>query len=178
MVFDNIKYQSLPYLDRYKLLLDIIPQTYRRDLEIVRTAWTTEDKQNMFNRLKRERAEGVVFKNIHARYSAGRPPSGGNQFKCKFYDTASCIVTSVHDVKSSIGLKVYDDSNPVSLVGVPVGNATLYPNSPKVKVGDIVEVKYLYYNEGGSLYQPVLLAVRDDVDHNECTLVKLKRKKD
>ena len=178
MVFDNIKYQYLPYLDRYKLLLDIIPQTYRRDLEIVRTAWTTEDKQNMFNRLKRERAEGVVFKNIHAGYSAGRPASGGNQFKCKFYDTASCIVTSVHDVKSSIGLKVYDDSNPLSLVGVPVGNATLYPNSPKVKVGDIVEVKYLYYNEGGSLYQPVLLGVRDDVEYDECTLAKLKRKKD
>jgi bifunctional non-homologous end joining protein LigD len=128
--------------------------------------------------IKEARAEGVVFKLIDAPYTAGRPASGGDQLKCKFYDTASCIVDSISSVKSSIGLKVYDDSHPVSLVGVSVGNATLYPNSPKVKVGDIVEIKYLYYNEGGSLYQPVLKEVRDDVDASECTLIKLKRKKD
>lgn len=177
MLFDMITEPFLDYKERYdNLLVD----TYYtpKELVVVKTAWETNTKQIMFNRLMNERAEGVVFKKINAPYSAGRPASGGDQFKCKFYETASCIVSSVSDVKSSIGLKVYDDSSPVSLVGVPVGNATLYPNSPKVEVGDVVEIKYLYYNEGGSLYQPVLLAVRDDVYEKECLLKKLKRKKD
>ena len=176
MLFDDLTESYLSYKERYEELNNLVEETI--GLRIVKTAWDTNTKQIMFNRLIAERAEGVVFKNVHAPYSAGRPASGGNQFKCKFYETASCIVDSISSVKSSIGLKVYDDSHPVSLVGVPVGNATLYPNSPTVKVGDIVEIKYLYYNEGGSLYQPVLKEVRDDVDASECTLVKLKRKKD
>jgi bifunctional non-homologous end joining protein LigD len=173
MLFDNITEPNLTYKERFNLLESTSPE-----LKVVKTAWNTNTKQIMFDRLIRERAEGVVFKNIHAPYKPGRPASGGGQYKCKFYESASCIVASVSDIKSSIGLKVYDDSNPVSLVGVPVGNATLYPNSPVVKVGDIVEIKYLYYYEGGSLYQPVLKDVRDDVDASECTLAKLKRKKD
>jgi bifunctional non-homologous end joining protein LigD len=177
MLFDDITEPFLPYKERYQILTLEAYHTMK-ELEVVRTAWNTNTKQIMFNRLIAERAEGVVFKNINAPHTPGRPASGGNQFKCKFYDTASCIVDSISSVKSSIGLKVYDDSHPVSLVGVSVGNATLYPNSPKVKVGDIVEIKYLYYNEGGSLYQPVLKEVRDDVDASECTLIKLKRKKD
>lgn len=176
MLFDDITESYLPYKERYEELNNLVEETI--GLRIVRTAWDTNTKAIMWSRLKRERAEGVVFKNVHAPYSAGRPASGGNQFKCKFYETASCIVDSISSVKSSIGLKVYDDSHPVSLVGVRVGNATLYPNSPAVKIGDIVEIKYLYYNEGGSLYQPVLKEVRDDVDASECTLAKLKRKKD
>jgi len=179
MLFDNITNPDEAYMHRYHKLSKLIGSpTNNIPLKVVTTAWDKNAKLNTFCRLKQERAEGVVFKHISAFYSAGRPASGGSQYKCKFYETASCIVESISSVKNSIGLKVYDDSHPVSLVGVPVGNATLYPNSPKVKIGDIVEIKYLYYNEGGSLYQPVLLAVRDDVDTDECLLSKLKRKKD
>jgi len=177
MLFDDITQPFLSYIERYELLHESV-WSAGDELQVVKTAWKKDTKQIMFNRLINERAEGVVFKKINAPYTAGRPASGGSQFKCKFYDTASCIVESVSSVKNSIGLKVYDDSHPVSLVGVSVGNATLYPNSPKVKVGDIVEIKYLYYNEGGSLYQPVLKEVRDDVYPQECLLSKLKRKKD
>ena len=177
MLFDDITEPFLNYRERYQALC-ILTQDAKEKLEVVKTAWNANTKSIMWTRLQRERAEGVVFKLIDAPYSAGRPASGGSQFKCKFYDTASCIVESVSSVKNSIGLRVFDDSHPISLVGVSVGNATLYPNSPKVEVGDIVEIKYLYYNEGGSLYQPVLKEVRDDVEPHECTLAKLKRKKD
>jgi len=169
MYFDDLSVPDLSYKKRYAGLpltqLNLLP---------VKTAWNTETKTIMFNRMKRERAEGVVFKNIHAPYQAGRPASGGDQFKCKFYESASCIVSSISAVKSSIGIHVFGSDN----LPVAIGNVTLYPNSSSLKVGDIVEVKYLYYNEGGSLYQPVLLAKRNDVDPDECTLAKLKRKKD
>jgi len=37
-------------------------------------------------------------------------------------------------------------------------------------------VRYLYFNDGGSLYQPVLLGERNDLDTNDCGLAALKRK--
>ena len=58
-----------------------------------------------------------------------------------------------------------------------VGDTTVYANSDKVKPGDFVEVKYLYYNPGGALFQPVLLGKRDDVGQEDCTLKQLKPKK-
>ena len=61
---------------------------------------------------------------------------------------------------------------------VEVGNVTVYPNQVMPSVGDIVEVKYLYYYPGGSLYQPVLLGVRDDVEPRECIIEQLKTKQE
>lgn len=174
MLFDDITYDSLPYIERYQNLLRKVVLARDPRMRVVTTAIGTEAKQKLYDELKTIRAEGVVFKDANAPYTPGRPASGGTQYKCKFYDTASCIVSHISSVKSSIGLDVFDEEN----VPVNVGNATLYANSPTVKVGDIVEIKYLYYNEGGSLYQPVLKEVRDDVDAGECTLAKLKRKKD
>jgi hypothetical protein len=38
-----------------------------------------------------------------------------------------------------------------------------------------VEVKYLYMRSaGGALYQPELLAIRTDVDRDECTIDQIK----
>ena len=176
MLFDDITYPNKSYFHRFGILLKLIKsQDYdeNKTLQVVKTAWDKASKQEMFKVLKESNAEGVVFKKIDAPYSPGRPASGGSQFKCKFYESASCIVSSVSDVKNSIALHVLEDNGTI----VPVGNATLYANSPTVKVGNIVEIKYLYYNEGGSLYQPVLLDVRDDVYTDECKLDKLKRKK-
>ena len=181
MIFDDIRASALPYRDRY-----VIIKVHLKNnpiLRVVDTAWTTEDKRQMYNLLKEQRAEGVVFKNIDAEYTPGRPASGGNQFKCKFYETASCVVSSVSDVKSSIAVHVIAPNNLGHPMRVEVGNVTVYPNQKTPYVGAVVEVKYLYYNEGGSLYQPVLLdhngeTVRLDCHPLECTLAKLKRKKD
>ena len=170
MIFDDLTEPSLPYYSRHKKLQD---KLVLKHLIPVETAWTGDGKAAMYKRLVEERAEGVVFKLIYAPYSAGRPASGGAQFKCKFYESASCIVGSVSDVKSSISVQVIDDFGNTH----NVGNVTVYPNQVTPAVGDVVEVKYLYFYPKGSLYQPVLLGVRDDVDQNECLLSKLKIKK-
>jgi bifunctional non-homologous end joining protein LigD len=173
-LFDMISFPHMTYEDRYGMLEDLFDEPRFKHLKVVETAWQETAKRQMFNRLKASKAEGVVFKLKSAPYTAGRPNSYGDQLKCKFYESASCIVTSVSDVKRSIGVSVldYDDSwSPVE-----VGNVTVYPNQDIPKVNDIVEVKYLYYYPNGSLYQPVLLGVRDDVDDKECLLSKLKTK--
>jgi len=170
-LFDMITFPNSRYRDRYNMMKGIVPANLAT-LKIVETGWTTTEKVIMFNRLKLNDAEGVVFKLVDAPYEPGRPSSGGPQLKCKFYESASCIVLSQSKVKSSIAVGVLDDDGNM----VEVGNVTVYPNQVTPIVDAIVEVKYLYYYPNGSLYQPVLLDIRDDIDKNECLLSKLKTK--
>ena len=66
--------------------------------------------------------EGVVFKDMDAPFSAGRPNSGGSQLKFKFVETASFVVTGVNG-KRSVTLALYDGDRLV-----PAGNVTIPPN--------------------------------------------------
>lgn len=125
----------------------------------------------IFTRLKTEGKEGVVFKNIHAPYIPGRPNSGGTQLKYKFCETASFITTKVND-KRSVMLILFDGAKVRS-----AGNVTIPPNHDMPKPGDVVECRYLYaFKESGSIYQPVFLGVRDDIQYTECTTAQLKYK--
>lgn len=125
----------------------------------------------IFTRLKTEGKEGVVFKNKHAPYIPGRPNSGGPQLKYKFCETASFIVTKVND-KRSVMLILFEGEKVRS-----AGNVTIPLNHDMPKPGDVVECRYLYaFKESGSIYQPVFLGVREDMQHTECTTSQLKYK--
>ena len=177
MLFDLLCL-NLTYKERYEELVGMFTDYKFDALRLVETAWTEQEKRAMLKRLIDDNAEGIVFKNIHSLYKPGRPNSGGDQLKFKFCATASCIVVKTNTTKRSISLAVYDDKD---LEDVQVGNCTVYPNQDIPTAGSIVEVKYLYYFPGGSLFQPVLLGTgdctRDDIDAVDCKLSKLKEKK-
>ena len=125
----------------------------------------------IYTRLIAEGKEGVVFKNKNAPYIPGRPNSGGTQLKFKFCETASFIVTKVNE-KRSVMLILFDGDKVR-----PAGNVTIPPKHDMPKPGDVVECRYLYaFKESGSIYQPVFLGVRDDIQHTECTTAQLKYK--
>jgi len=123
-------------------------------------------KEEMYAEFKSSNKEGVVFKKLGARYVPGRPNSGGAQLKFKFYATCSAVVSKVNKQRS-VGL---------SVEGTEIGNVTIPPNHKVPKKGSIVEVRYLYFNKGGALYQPTYLGVRDDLDAADCTMKQLKSK--
>ena len=57
------------------------------------------------------------------------------------------------------------------------GNVTIPPSHSIPKVGEIVEIRYLYaFPESGVLYQPVYLGTRPDLDASECDTNQLKFK--
>lgn len=115
-----------------------------------------------------EGAEGVVFKRLSAPYKPGRPNSGGDQFKYKFVETASVVVTAINACRS-VGIGVWQDEELR-----PAGNVTIPPDAVPA-VGSIVEVRYLYAMPGsGALYQPVYRGERDDITSAECTRSQLK----
>ena len=140
-----------------------------RNVEVVVTAYTAEDKRKLFERVKAEKGEGVVVKRRGTPYTPGKPASGGTHLKFPFLKFATAIVTSLHPTKSSIGISMLDsDGNLVS-----VGNCTIPANKSTPEIGALVEIRYLYAHKGGSLFQPVYQHEREDVSREECTLSTL-----
>lgn len=169
VIFDMIS--NKPYHERYTKLVKTVGDR-NPVLNVCYTAFTTEEKMKFYQELQNRNAEGVVFKRKDSLYSPGRPASYGPCIKFKFKDTASCVVLAQNVGKSSIKLGCVDHHKNL----IAVGNTTVYANQTMPKVGDIVEVEYLYYYKGGSLFQPVLKGIRNDVDKDECTIDKLKLK--
>src|SRR5205814_886060 len=124
------------------------------------------------SKLRGGNREGVVFKRHDAPYRAGRPASGGPWLKHKFTTSGSFIVSTINE-KRSVGLEVSDGKERVQ-----VGNVTVPVNKKVPKLGEIIEVRYLYAFKGGGLFQPVFLYVRDDLEAKDCVLGQLKYKVD
>ena len=162
--------RTLSYGDRYCQLLELIDPKSPRAIRLVPTAFLPEQKREFVQRLRAAGREGVVFKRLDARYTAGRPTNGGPQLKLKFTESASFIVSKVNG-KRSVSLMVFDGEQKV-----PVGNVTIPPNHDVPPVGDIVDVRFLYAYRGGSIFQPVYLGVRDDIRAEECVIGQLKYK--
>ncbi|MDM8559565.1 RNA ligase family protein [Candidatus Parabeggiatoa sp. HSG14] len=166
---DNTDIRTAPYSKR---LLHLKKLGFNGSIIVTETAKTKKEKQQLYDRLKVSGMEGIVFKKSSAPYTAGRPNSGGNQIKFKFYATASVIVTSINQ-KRSVAVAVIADKKQVN-----VGNVTIPPNKEVPVVDSIIEVRYLYAYKGGNLYQPTYLGVRDDISFEDCLISQLKYKKE
>jgi bifunctional non-homologous end joining protein LigD len=160
-----------PYTVRHGHLVDLVDSVPSDSIRYAETATTRTQKLAMLNRLRQERREGIVFKRHTASYIPGRPASGGDQLKLKFTATVSCIVAGANGAKRSVKLDLMDGPQRIG-----VGNVTIPANQSIPAKGQIVEVRYLYAYPAGSLYQPVYLGKRDDVELAACAVSQLKLK--
>ena len=161
---------GLPYTKRYDHARAIVASIASDAIRIVPLASSASEKNDLFKSVKTRNGEGVVFKDKSAPYTKGRPASGGTQRKFKFVESASCIVEKVNEGKRSVAMVLLDTG--ASEIGV--GNVTIPPNFTIPKAGEVIEVRYLYANAGGSLYQPVYLGVRHDIEREACVVSQLK----
>ena len=181
---DQTDLRSAPYSQR---LLQLAGLGLDGAIVLAETAKTAAEKQQLYDRLKIAGTEGIVFKKQSAPYTVGRPSSGGAQVKCKFYATASVIVTKLNAARS-VAVAVLArkaqtstdraDGVPASEKLIGVGNVTIPPNQAVPALNAIIEVRYLYAYPDGSLYQATYLGVRDDLDVAACTQSQLKYKKE
>jgi len=153
------------YESRFSHLLEIMEDRILHHIDLVPTAISIQQKQKLVEQLMEENKEGVVFKLKTSVHTAGRGPE---HLKCKFWSSATCSVTEIN-YKRSVGVSVQSGDELV-----PVGNVTVPPNYDLPSIGDLVEVKYLYYYPGGSLYQPQYLGVRNDVEVDSLSSLKPK----
>ncbi len=160
------------YVDRLARLMTTIPPNLPA-LRWVSTAIDLNDKLATFEELKESGGEGVVFKELDAPYSPGRPNSGGPQLKFKFVECASFVVTAIN-ARRSVSLGLHDGETMV-----PAGNVTIPPNHEVPTIGDVIDAQYLYaFRESGSIYQPVYRGRRSDIPAAECVVEQLKYKSD
>jgi bifunctional non-homologous end joining protein LigD len=163
--------RTKPYQRRVVKLSSLLNRPDITHIEFAEIATDPANKERLFRHLQAEGKEGVVFKRLDAPYTPGRPNSGGNQIKHKFYATCSAVVAGIND-KRSVELRLLNGQG-----WIPVGNVTIPPNFKVPAVGEVVEVLYAF-RESNALYQPVYLGVRKDVEHHECVLSQLKYRAD
>jgi bifunctional non-homologous end joining protein LigD len=167
---DGKDLKSLSCVERIKKLNSI---DFGCNIEVVETAYTTTEKRKMFERLKKENKEGIVFKKKNSPYVHGRPASGGSQLKFKFHKTATFIVKDFTKGKRSVGLELISGVEKVFM-----GKVTIPPNYEIPNVGDLVEVRYLYAYKRGAVFQPVYLGKRPDSDLTDATMTQIIYKAD
>lgn len=165
---DGQDIRPLSYEMRHQRLLDL---ALVDAFVYIATVKSAQDKRRRMNELHVSGREGIVFKDKSASFSAGRPASGGSQLKYKFYATASVRIKKVNDGKRSVEMEVKDGRK-----WVAVGNCTIPINFDIPKAKQLAEIRYLYAYPQGSLYQPVFLGVRTDLDAKECVIDQLKYK--
>lgn len=184
-VFDLLEARGVDFRSRsrmyaYKTLETMLEGKTGKHLQLVKAYFTPEEKRDLVARLKAEKREGFVLKRCNSAYKPGRPNSGGDALKFKFTETASVFVMGRNGDKSSVKVGVYRDNGnrqPADDFEVYMGCVTIPPNKEIPTRDTVVEVQYLYVQqEGGCLYQPVYLGVRDDVEKDECLHTQMKIK--
>ena len=173
-IFDLLEYKkenlrTLGAKNRYDILTSI-PELKKY---IVPIYFTEFEKRAAFAELKEKEKEGAVFKKELSNYISGRPASGGNQLKYKFWASATVRVIKIHKTKRSVTVAVYDGQREIDM-----GNVTIPANYEIPAVGELVEVVYLYCHTGenGKLYQSKYKGVRDDQDLSDCNYGQIKFK--
>lgn len=140
-------------------------------IRLAKSSFKDWQKAELWQRLRQENREGIVFKRLDAPYTSGRPNRGGPQLKFKFVATLSAIVAKLN-FQRSVEISLLKGRNLVSC-----GNVTIPANHKVPQVGSIVEVRYLYaFRQSSVLFQPVYLGPRSDVDASECLASQLKFK--
>jgi hypothetical protein len=137
-------------------------------ISLVRQAWGAQQKQEMLRAVAKAGGEGLMLKHVHGLYTPGQHNDAVR--KVKFTKTADVIVTA-RDVGGTRNaqLAVYDPADGGHLVGV---GACSMIGKPDAKVGDVIEVTYLYWT-GQALYQPRMIRIRDDKRPRQCTTAQL-----
>lgn len=168
---DGVDIRNWPYRERLAALMNLLFSVQQTTIKFVATAFTVKQKIALLDQLKRGRKEGIMFKQLHSAYIAGRPNSGGSHLKHKFVATLSAVVARVNRQRS-VGLQLLGQDGWVSC-----GNVTIPANHKIPQPGQVVEVQFLYaFKESGVLFQPVYLGQREDVDDTECLTSQLKYK--
>lgn len=114
-------------------------------------------------------AEGIVVKRRDSTYHPARRHA--DWLKAKFVETVDCVVYQVgRQGKESCSVALFEDGKPVPVGHVKMTNAQL----EQTKVGDVIEVRYLYMTPERRLYQAFFMGNRTDKDPYECTIEQCK----
>ena len=175
LLIDGEDLRDASFEDRHARLTALLASVDAPELfQLVPVATTEEAKCALVTRLEAANAEGVVARRLDAPYRAGRPNSGGDALKHKFWESATVIVLGESGDKRSVRMGLLDAAGAL----VYVGKVSIPPNAGVPAENTLIEVRYLYRaSEDGALYQPTFIGVRSDVSRGDATLLQITRTK-
>jgi ATP-dependent DNA ligase/predicted DNA-binding WGR domain protein len=145
--------RKLPFEERFAMLEELLADHLGL---LAPTAFSEAEKRAMLAQARIENWEGLMFRKVSGDYVHGRTDV---ILKFKLWASATCRVLTAN-AKRSIQVAVRDEKDDE----VFIGNVSVPVSMDIPEVDSLVEVRYLYIHDGGSLYQPVLLGVRTDKD--------------
>lgn len=156
--------ETTPFRDRREVLEKVLTTVgWDTPDSVVRVATHVRggDKRVLHDTILETGGEGVMLKDLDAGYEHKRTKTAG--YKVKFTSTVDAVVIARDvDGKENAVLGLVKDG-----LVYEVGRCSMI-GKPETKVGDVVEVRYLYVGAGGRLVQPRLVRVRGDKAPQEC----------
>ena len=139
-------------------------------LRLSETARDNQAKSRMAKTADAEHWEGLMFKHAYGLYLPGK--RSARMLKLKFTKSIDCVVMETGvDGKENARLGVWELGQSTGPRLVEIGKCSLV-GKEKVEPGDIIEVRYLYANNG-RLVQPRLIRQRMDKRTYACTIDQL-----
>ena len=169
--------RSQGYLERWSRLETDIAPRIEGPIVLLECARDSAAKWSLYERLREARAEGLVFKDLRAPYTPGRPGSGGSQLKHKFVKSADVLLTE--NVGNAYQMAVYHGLRLCHVGKVFSGttNELREEIDERLSLGErlVAEVHYLYATDDDQLFQPVFVRLRNDKEDSECVLSQLEK---
>lgn len=175
LFFAGVDLRKYGYLDRWLRLDEELEPALAGGVRIVPIAQGHKAKSALYNRLRAAGAEGIVFKDRDAPYTAGRPSSGGTQRKHKFIKSADVVITE--NAGNAYRMAVYNGKKLVECGKVFAGTTNFSRAELDAELArgkrPICEVRYLYATDDHVLFQPVFVRIRDDKSAAQCVRSQL-----
>lgn len=181
-VFDVLRYCSQDLLNktlfqRFVWLQVLKPRLSCNSIEFLWWATSSEEKQQLYDRVMKNGGEGIMLKNLHARYMQGGRPVG-NWFKAKKSATFDCVVMGFTKGKGKfndrIGAVVFGQfvDGKLMKLGQASGMTEAMRNEisryPKAFIGRVVEIGGMERNRTGATRHPQFVRMRDDKAPHQC----------
>ncbi len=161
---------TLPFAARYLQLSKLFHGREGRPswFKLLEAQVTTATKRSLFEHVKKNNLEGLVFQRLAGTYRAGR---NSDSLKFKFVDSATCVVYALNSQRSVV-VGLFDVAGELK----PFGNVTIPPNHDIPAVGEFIEVEFLYFT-GRAFEQPQYLGRRPDQDKADAQVDQITRTK-
>lgn len=178
-VFDlNVEGEKMPWqerMQRAEAWVATVNAAGINNIVALPTARTQSEKLAMAAAVRNNGGEGVMMKRADAPYNFDQRVN--HTLKAKFVSTADVVVTSLNPGgKDSITVGAHDENGNL----IPLGTVSKLGKEKQagvgtLKVGDVIEVAYLYSTEKGTLYQPRIIRSRPDAKPAQATTAQLRK---
>lgn len=173
IIVNNSDIRSLPCRARWDSLMATATRV-KAPAVLVRTAFTSDQKIRLLDELRREFAEGAIWKRCDARYTSGRPAVGGSMLRWKFKKRCDVLLfrpTNDPDPRAHFYMFLHDNNGELQECGT-VNAASFYSRIP-ADTPVVAEVEYLYSSPSNKMVQPVIVRLRQDKKPTDCLLSQL-----